>query len=400
MIENTTPNRHYQLPNGVNYLSDDVARLVMALMAIDVDLAAQVVALAGKADVAHSHVTTDITGLDAALTARQEISEKGQANGYASLDATGKVPVSLLPAALLGAVSYQGVWNANTNTPTIPAASAANKGWYYRVSVAGTTTVSGESDWQIGDWITSNGTSWDKTDNTDQVVSVAGLQGSITAAALVTALAAVTLTGVQTLTNKTLNSPTINSPTFTGIDVWAFQPIGVPIPVQKDITGVSAPPVDQAYRYILLSAGETGAGKYNNGVLGSESVTGSAPLVLATAAVTLAGSPLVGQTIRLINTERRFLRAGSTGTVENDQMQQITGEIRSGMHAAAAIGMLNTPAGAISTFGNINNAYPSPVSTSTIADGISFNSANSPNARAGTETRSKNIGVEYYMRIK
>jgi hypothetical protein len=170
--------------------------------------------------------------------------------------------------------------------------------------------------------------------------------------------------------------------------------------VQKNVTGVSAPPTDQAYRYILLTAGETGAGKYNNGVLGSESVTGSAPLVQATASVTLAGSPLIGQTIRLLNTERRFLRAGSAGTVENDQMQQITGEIRSGMHAAAAIAMFTTPSGAISNVPGINNAYPSPAAVSTIADGISFDSANSPNARAGTETRSKNIGVEYYMRIK
>lgn len=215
----------------------------------------------------------------------------------------------------------------------------------------------------------------------------------------------VTLNGVETMTNKTLtspvlNTPTINSPTFTGLDPWAFLPIGVPIPLQSNITGVTAPPTNQAYRYILLTAGETGSGKYNNGVLGSESVTGSAPLVQATATITLSGSPINGQSVRLINSERRVLRAGSTGTVENDQMQQITGEIRSGMHAAAAIGMLNTPAGAISNIPSINNAYPSPASTSVIADGISFDSANSPNARTGTETRAKNIGVEYYMRIK
>jgi hypothetical protein len=218
-------------------------------------------------------------------------------------------------------------------------------------------------------------------------------------------LTEVSLNGAETLANKTLtspilNTPTINNATFTGIDPWAFQPIGVPIPVQSNITGVTAPPTNQAYRYILLTAGETGSGKYNNGVLGSESVTGSAPLVQATATVTLSGSPVNGQSVRLINTERRFLRAGSTGTVENDQMQQITGEIRSGMHAAAAIAMFTTPSGAISNIAGINNAYPSPASTSVIADGISFDSANSPNARTGTETRAKNIGVEYYMRIK
>lgn len=116
---------------------------------------------------------------------------KAQANGYAGLDGTGKVPTAQLPASVLGAISYQGAWNATTNSPAIPAAASGNKGWYYKVSVDGTTAISGISDWQIGDWIISNGAAWDKIDNTDQVVSVAGLAGTITSAALKSALAVV-----------------------------------------------------------------------------------------------------------------------------------------------------------------------------------------------------------------
>ena len=44
---------------------------------------------------------------------------KGVANGVASLDGSGTVPVSQLPSAVLGALSYQGTWDASTNTPTL-----------------------------------------------------------------------------------------------------------------------------------------------------------------------------------------------------------------------------------------------------------------------------------------
>ena len=119
----------------------------------------------------------------------EDAAKRGVAGGYPSLGADGKVPTAQLPAAVLGAMNYQGVWNAATNTPAIPAAAAANKGHYYKVTVAGGTVINGEADWQVGDQIVSNGLSWDKIDNTDQVVSVVGLQGVISRAALKVALA-------------------------------------------------------------------------------------------------------------------------------------------------------------------------------------------------------------------
>lgn len=85
-----------------------------------------------------------------------------------SIISGGKLLASLLPAAVLGAMSYQGVWNAATDTPTIPAAAAGNKGYYYKVGTSGTTAVDGESDWVVGDWIVSNGAAWDKIDNSEK----------------------------------------------------------------------------------------------------------------------------------------------------------------------------------------------------------------------------------------
>lgn len=189
MPDNQTPNRGYQLPHKDNDIEYDVARIIAAITGIDLDIAAAIVATAGKADSVHGHVIADTTGLQGALNAKQDAADKGEANGYAALDATGKVPVAQLPAAIFGALSYQGTWNATTNTPTIPAASAANKGHYYKVATAGTTTVGGFNDWAVGDWLVSNGTVWDKVDNTELVSSVAGLVGAISAAALKTALA-------------------------------------------------------------------------------------------------------------------------------------------------------------------------------------------------------------------
>ncbi|CDX55877.1 hypothetical protein MPL3365_210107 [Mesorhizobium plurifarium] len=188
-VENTTPNRGYQLPDGSNNLEDDVLRLIAALSAIDVDVAGLLVSVAQRALLVHSHVIADTTGLQAALDSKQDESEKGNANGYASLGADGKVPAAQLPATLFGSLNYQGDWNANTNTPTIPSAAAGNKGWYYMVSVAGATNVGGVTDWKVGDWAVSDGTKWVKIDNTDAVASVVGLTGAITAAALKTALA-------------------------------------------------------------------------------------------------------------------------------------------------------------------------------------------------------------------
>jgi hypothetical protein len=104
--------------------------------------------------------------------------DAGVANGVATLDSGGKVPVSELPAAVLGALSYQGTWNASTNTPTL-ASGVGVKGYYYVVSVAGSTNLDGITDWLIGDWAVYNGTAWQKVDNTDQVTSVNGQTGTV-----------------------------------------------------------------------------------------------------------------------------------------------------------------------------------------------------------------------------
>jgi hypothetical protein len=136
-------------------------------------------------------VTTDleghVTGASASTATRnltpsdigaQATSEKSQANGYASLDGSGKVPTAELPASVLGALYYSGTWDASTNTPTLTSGSG-NQGDYYVVSVDGTTNLDGITDWKIGDWVVFNGTAWEKIDNTDSVTSVNTKTGAV-----------------------------------------------------------------------------------------------------------------------------------------------------------------------------------------------------------------------------
>ena len=151
--------------------------------------------------------------------------EKAVANGVATLDGSGTVPISQLPAAVLGALSYQGTWNANTNTPTLTS-STGTKGYYYVVSVAGTTNLNGITDWQVGDWAVYNGSAWQKIDNTDAVTSVNGYTGTVVlTAADVSAVPYTGATGAVDLNNKSLTNISnlgINTTTVPTIKFRAF----------------------------------------------------------------------------------------------------------------------------------------------------------------------------------
>ena len=74
----------------------------------------------------------------------------------------GKVPASQLPDAVVGAMTYQGTWDAGTPTPASP-----EQGHYYVVNAAGNTNVAGKTDLSVGDYIVYDGTAWGFIDNTD-----------------------------------------------------------------------------------------------------------------------------------------------------------------------------------------------------------------------------------------
>ena len=84
-------------------------------------------------------------------------------------------------ATITGGLNYQGSWNASTNTPTLVSSTGVN-GYYYIVSVAGSTNLDGVTDWQVGDWAIFNGSTWQKIDQTNLVSSVNGQVGVVSIA--------------------------------------------------------------------------------------------------------------------------------------------------------------------------------------------------------------------------
>lgn len=131
----------------------------------------------------------------------------GIAGGVATLDGGGTVPTSQLPSAVLGAVKYQGTWDANANSPTL-ASSVGTDGYYYVVSVAGSTNLNGITDWKIGDWAIFNGTAWQKIDNTDAVTSVNGYTGTVV-------LTNTDISGFGTMSTQNANAVAITGGTAT-----------------------------------------------------------------------------------------------------------------------------------------------------------------------------------------
>src|SRR3989338_76035 len=125
-----------------------------------------------------SSATTWNAKQDALGFTPEDSANKGIAGGYASLDGAGLIPTAQIPASVLGKVEYKEIWDANTNTPDLPSA-IPNKGDYYVVSVAGSTSLGGITDWKIGDWAIYDGTTWGKVENTDSVTSVNGDIGAV-----------------------------------------------------------------------------------------------------------------------------------------------------------------------------------------------------------------------------
>jgi hypothetical protein len=81
-------------------------------------------------------------------------------------------------ASVAGGLSYQGTWNASSNTPTLTSSVGVN-GYYYIVATAGSTNLNGITDWQIGDWLLFNGSVWQKIDQSDILQTITSTNGSI-----------------------------------------------------------------------------------------------------------------------------------------------------------------------------------------------------------------------------
>lgn len=173
-----------QLPNGSGAVTLTPANLGATTVGTSVFTAANT-AGAQLAIGASSIGSTIFTAASAAavLTAIGAVptAQIGVANGIVPLGADTKISIAYLPDSILGSLNYQGTYNATTNTPALPNAATGNKGWYYVTSVAGTYTppVGSPVVLGVGDWIVSNGTTWDRVEGQNDVTSVAGRTGAV-----------------------------------------------------------------------------------------------------------------------------------------------------------------------------------------------------------------------------
>jgi len=103
----------------------------------------------------------------------------GAANGVATLDSGGKVPVSQLPSSV---VTYLGTWNAATNTPTLTN-GVGDAGDMYICNVAGTVNFgAGPVVFAVGDWVLYGSGTWQKSSGQNGTVTSVG--ASITGGAI------------------------------------------------------------------------------------------------------------------------------------------------------------------------------------------------------------------------
>lgn len=135
-------------------------------------------------DVAFSGNYNDLNNLPN-LNLKEDKFNKGIANGYGSLDINGKQPLSEVNDALIGNVHWKGIYNGTViiSSPdtglignALPTPSSSNTGWYFIAQ--GSFTNSG-NNYETGDWIISDGLTWNKVDNTDAVSSVNSKVGNV-----------------------------------------------------------------------------------------------------------------------------------------------------------------------------------------------------------------------------
>jgi hypothetical protein len=119
----------------------------------------------------------------------------------------------------IGALNYKGTWNASTNTPTL-ASGVGTKGDYYVVSVAGSTTLDGISNWGVGDWAVYNGSVWQRVEGGADLNGVnLSVSGTSTLSGLTasTALALNASKEIVSVTNTgTGNNVLATTPTLVG----------------------------------------------------------------------------------------------------------------------------------------------------------------------------------------
>jgi len=185
------------------------------------------------------------------------------------------------PSLLTGTVTYKGTWSAATNTPTLanPPAAITN-GHYYVVSAGGTQF---SLVFNIGDWIISNGSAWEKVDNTDAVSSVFGRTGAVVGVSTDYSSVGITNTALGASNPSTVAATTITA-TSTVAATGA-------------VTGSNLSGTNTGDQTITLTGGVTGSGtgSFAATVVTNANLTGD--VTSSGNATTLTNAPVIAKVL-------------------------------------------------------------------------------------------------------
>lgn len=308
--------------------------------------------------------------------------------------------------AAVGSLRYQGTWDALNNTPTLQS-SVGTQGYYYVVSVAGSTNLNGITDWQIGDWAVFNGSVWEKIDNSDAVQSVNGKTGVVVlnandvgATANTTyVLAGTGLSGGGQLNSNvtvSLGNTAVGAGSYGTVDsvgqftvdaqgrITSAANVGITIPI-ANVSGAVSNSV-----YILAGTGLSGGGP----------LTGNVTLNLANTTVT-AGTYGSANVIPVVTIDAQGRITSASNTTVSILSSQISDNIPNSKLANSTLTLGNTTltlGSTTSTVGNltINNVTISSGSVTT----DTLNLTGTTNANATFATSSLPLVPEGYITVQ
>ena len=324
----------------------------------------------------------------------------GANNGLATLDASGHLTSSQIPLSLVGALVYQGVWNAATNTPAL-VSGTGTKGWYYKVSTSGSTVIDGNSLWTAGDMIVFDGNTWDRIEGGgSEVVSVFGRIGNVSLLAtdittslgftpynatnpagyLTTAtlpVASASVSGVVkigsgiTVSSGTISVTPYTLPVATATVVGGVKQ-GANVTIAADGTiSVSGTPIATA---TVVGGVKQGA---NTTIAADGTISVAAPYVLPAATSSIMGGVIVGSGLGVSSgtISVAFAGTGTATTVSHSDHTHSTYESSLGNPATSGYVLASTSAGVRSWIA----PYSLPIASSTVLGGIEIGSGLSIN---------------------
>ena len=200
----------------------------------------------------------------AAVTSAVSSSSANLATG-AQIQTAINTAIDTIPSGL----AFEGNWNASTDSPDLSGASPDN-GQFWIVSVAGSTNLSGITDWKVGDWAiyvaTGAGTDgWQKVDNTSTLSGA----GTVNALPLWTGT---TSLGTSRFTQTSAQN-IVTGPGNAGSD-YSLQVKNAASTTQLYIQGTGEVVVSQNYFYVAASQGmySNGLARFRGGITNDQSV--------------------------------------------------------------------------------------------------------------------------------